>query len=117
MNASTRNIAALSSLLLAAVAGEAMAADRAPRMDNSSCATPEYRSKWKEDDQQGAVTLAVLVGADGKVRESKVTESSGYKSLDKASMQALGKCKYQPGLKEGAAVPAWTKIRYTWIIN
>jgi protein TonB len=117
MIASTRTIVALTSLLLTAVSADAMAADRAPRMNNPDCATPEYRAKWQKDEEQGIVKLAVLVGADGYVREAKVTESSGYRSLDKASIKALGKCKYQPGLKEGTAVDTWTKIQYTWIIK
>lgn len=116
MFSAPRRIALATSLLMAVVAGQAAAADR-PRIDKSSCSTPDYPVAWQSQDQQGAVKLALLVGSDGTVQEAKVVESSGYATLDKASLKAGVKCKFTPASKDGASTAEWTKVQYSWVIN
>lgn len=116
MFSAPRNIAIATSLLLSLVAVQASAADR-PRIDKSSCSTPDYPVAWQSQDQQGAVKLALLVGADGSVQDAKVVESSGYSTLDKASLKAGVKCKFTPATKDGANTAEWTKVQYSWVIN
>jgi protein TonB len=116
MFSAPRHIAIATSLLLSLVAVQASAADR-PRIDKSSCSTPDYPVAWQSQDQQGAVKLALLVGADGSVQDAKVVESSGYSTLDKASLKAGVKCKFTPATKDGANTAEWTKVQYSWVIN
>ncbi len=58
--------------------------------------------------------LKFLVGADGKVIESAVEKSSGFRRLDEAARQSLSKCTFKPGIKDGVAVESWASMKYTW---
>ncbi|EQD66104.1 TonB family protein, partial [mine drainage metagenome] len=51
--------------------------------------------------QQGTVYLLVLVGADGSVQDVKVDQSSGYRDLDRAAIEAARKWKFNPGSQDG----------------
>jgi protein TonB len=116
----TRTLAAATVLLLSTFAGQAFAAGAvsAPtRLATADCDVPNYRNSWQDDDLQGAVKLAVLVDADGKVKETKVISSSGYQALDKASQRAGATCKFQPVAKESGAAPVWAQVQYNWVLN
>jgi len=117
MFANARAIAVVSSLLLSMLPGLTSAADRPPLIDKSACETPDYPLVWQNEEQQGAVILAMLVGADGNVTDAKVLESSGYSKLDKASLRAGAKCKFKPATKNGEIAQSWVKVRYRWEIN
>ncbi|MDE2430658.1 MAG: TonB family protein, partial [Burkholderiales bacterium] len=75
----------LASALLLSAATSVMAAEVAPSMDSKSCEPPKYPKAALMNEETGTVALGFLVGADGKVVESKVEKSSGSKSLDKAA--------------------------------
>ena len=117
MFANARAIAVVSSLLLSVLSGQALAADFLTRVDKDSCETPEYPAIWQNEDQQGAVKVALLVGADGNVVQAKVVESSGYTTLDKASLRAGVKCKFKPVAKDSDIAQAWVKVQYSWVLN
>ena len=118
MFSTKRYSAVISSLLLCLVASHAVAADRAAKIDPRECAKPEFPSRWQvEGDSGGDVLVAFLVGADGKVMESKVVESSGTPRMARASVKAGARCKFEPGAKNGQAAPSWAKVRYTWLID
>jgi protein TonB len=106
-----------SSLLLSAFASQASASDFQARYDKDSCAMPEYPAPWRTEEQQGDVKLELLVGADGNVVDAKLLESSGYSTLDKASLRASVKCKFKPVAKNGEMAQGWVKVQYVWVIN
>lgn len=114
MFAKTRAFAALSILLLSGVAG---AAENVSRLENADCNVPAYRTAWQDDDVQGTVKLAVLVGTDGRVLDAKVLESSGYTALDKASLRAGTTCKFEPAVKDNNSAAVWAKVQYKWVLN
>ena len=62
----------------------ANAAEPTMRQKLVNCGVPNYPKAWVEDEVQGTVRLAVLVGADGSVKDAKVVESSGRRMLDSA---------------------------------
>lgn len=104
-------------LLLSLCAGSASAAGgSAARLESASCAVPAFPARWQEDGDTGIVTLAVLVGADGKVMASKLLSSSGIARVDRASLKASSQCTFQPGAKD-QSMPAWTKVRYSWVVE
>lgn len=116
---STRNTlrcaALMSTLALSLSATPAMAAGEVqPRMETATCEKPEYPLRWQEEGESGTVMVAVLVDADGKVMASKVVNSSGSTRVDRASVRASARCKFQPAAREGQAVPSWTKVQYSW---
>ena len=55
-----------------------------------------------------------VIASDGKVLESKLSKSSGFKNLDKAALKALSACKFKPGTKDGVVAQTWTKVEYEW---
>ena len=108
----------LSALILtlgsaAALAG-AHAAEVAPAMDANSCDRPKYPKAALINEETGTVSMGFLIGADGKVMESKVEKSSGSKSLDKAALSSLSQCKFKAGSKDGKPSELWAKVDFTW---
>jgi periplasmic protein TonB len=86
-------------------------------VDPSGCAKPEYPPKSLRADEQGTVVLQFLIGTDGRVVESKVERSSGFRALDNAARNALSLCKFKPGTVDGKPEQSWTKIAYDWKIE
>ncbi|MTW11146.1 TonB family protein [Pseudoduganella eburnea] len=86
-----------------------------PKSD--SCGTPDYPAAWIDDGVEGTVRLALLVGADGSVKEKKVVGSSGYRELDKASLRASANCKFGTTAKDSSRAPGWTTVQYEWVVN
>jgi protein TonB len=83
----------------------------------SSCEKPDYPSASRRLEEEGTVTLKFLVGVDGKVKESAVEKSSGFKRLDEAARQGLAKCQFKPGTENGQPVEGWANIKYTWKLD
>lgn len=82
-------------------------------IDNkSNCPKPEYPKASLMNEEQGTVTLSLLVKEDGSVSDSKVEKSSGSKGLDKAALKALSVCKFKPTGKSD-----WQTIEYTWTLQ
>jgi protein TonB len=85
--------------------------------DANGCAKPNYPTQAARDGVSGTVTLALLVGTDGRVTNSKVQKSSGSRELDKAAVSALSLCKFKPATNGGVAEPAWGQIAYVWTLE
>lgn len=83
-------------------------------VDVRVCEKPIYPRRALENNEQGTVVLAFLIGLDGKVVDSKIEKSSGYKELDKAAVAGLSLCKFRPGTVDGKPEESWTKIQYVW---
>ena len=80
----------------------------------SSCEKPEYPSASKRLEEEGTVQLKFLVGVDGKVIESAVEKSSGFRRLDEAARAGLSKCQFKPGTVDGKPQQSWASMKYTW---
>lgn len=80
-----------------------------PMIHRSSCAAPAY----PKPDKEGGTTVALLIGQDGKLKESKLTESSGSAGWDEAVLAALSACGFSPRTIDGEPVPeaTWMTIR------
>ncbi|MBJ7312938.1 TonB family protein [Rugamonas sp. CCM 8940] len=85
--------------------------------DARACAAPPYPTNSYRNGESGTVQLALLVGGDGRVIESKVQKSSGFPELDKAARKALSLCKFKPASGDALAEPTWTNIIYAWSID
>lgn len=109
---STRAIAAL---VFAAVGSTAFAAEVPAKFDAQSCKA-EYPKASLMNEEEGAVGMAFLVTADGRVVESKIEKTSGFKNLDNAAIKAISACKFKPGTKDGAVAQTWTKVSYVWAL-
>ncbi|MFN2644614.1 MAG: energy transducer TonB [Burkholderiales bacterium] len=80
----------------------------------SSCEKPDYPPASRRANETGTVLLSFLIDANGKVIDSKVERSSGFRRLDEAARAGLGLCKFRPATVNGAAVQAWARIEYVW---
>lgn len=83
----------------------------------SACEKPAYPPASLRSQEQGIVTLGFLIDLDGRVLESKVEKSSGYRRLDEAASKALGLCKFQPALIDNKPEKSWARIEYEWRID
>lgn len=89
----------------------------AAQVDSNACEKPEYPASSIRTGEEGTVNLAMLIGPDGRVLESRVEKSSGSRALDKAAVQGLSLCKFKPGSIDGIPEKSWAKLQYVWTIN
>ena len=80
----------------------------------SGCEKPDYPNASKRLEEEGTVQLKFLVGVDGKVLESAVEKSSGFRRLDEAARAGLSKCQFKPGTVDGKPQQSWASMKYTW---
>jgi TonB family protein len=80
---------------------------RAPGIVRSGCSPPAYPKP-----SEGSTTVALLIGEDGTLRESKITGSSGSRHWDEAVLAALSACKFSPRTIDGEPdpEPTWMTI-------
>lgn len=111
MNKNTIKLMTLVALSgLAAMAG---AAEVPATFDAKNCRV-DYPKASLLNEEEGTVSMALLVGSDGTVNEAKIEKSSGFKSLDKAAIKGVSACKFKPGSKDGALAQTWAKVDYSW---
>jgi protein TonB len=80
----------------------------------AQCEKPDYPSASRRMEEEGTVSLRFLVGVDGKVLQSEIEKSSGFKRLDEAARASLSKCRFQPATVDGRPEQAWASMKYTW---
>jgi TonB family protein len=85
----------------------ATAVDSQPVMLNSP--QPRYTDEARLRKVSGAVTLRVLVGADGSVKEAIVISGLPY-GLDEQAIQAVYQARFKPAMKDGRPVEFWFRI-------
>lgn len=81
-----------------------------------ACREPEYPSASERLGESGTSGISLLVGADGRVSQSRVDASSGFKRLDEAAIKAFSRCKFTVGTNNGAPEASWFSIRYKWVV-
>lgn len=109
--------ASIACAVLAACAAPAMAATTPAVADFTTCAKPEWPKEALARRQQGRVTLAFQIGADGAVTDSKVEKSSGFPLLDIAARDGIRKCVFKPATKDGKPQGSWLKMQYVWTLE
>ena len=85
--------------------------------DASGCAKPDYPVSAARNGDTGTVTLALLVGTDGRVTGSRVQKSSGSRDLDRAAVNALSLCQFKPAMNNGVPEAGWAQIAYVWSLE
>lgn len=83
-------------------------------VNSANCEKPEYPSASRRLEEEGTVSLRFLVGVDGRVMQSEVEKSSGYKRLDEAARAGLAKCLFKPATVDGKPEQGWASMKYTW---
>lgn len=88
-----------------------------PRANAGDCTRPDYPAQAARNGNTGTVGLALLIGTNGKVSDSRVERSSGFKELDRAAVAALSMCQFKPATTDGVPEPAWSKMAYVWSLD
>lgn len=83
----------------------------------AGCKSPDYPRDALMNEEQGAVTISVLVGTNGNVIDTKIKKSSGSKNLDRAASKAFSLCSFKPAMKDGEAQESWYDIPYEFVLN
>ena len=91
--------------------------DRPAVADFNRCAKPEWPKESLRNEQTGVVSFIFLINENGEVADAFVEKSSGHAALDQATLEAVGKCRFKPGIKDGKAVPAWMSMKYVWRLD
>lgn len=92
----------------------------APRIDMKgsprACREPEYPSASERLGESGSSAISLMIGVDGKVQQSRVDATSGFKRLDEAAIKAFSKCKFSVGTNNGQPEASWFSIKYRWVV-
>jgi protein TonB len=86
----------------------------AAAVSSTHCEKPEYPAASRRNEEEGVVRLKFLIGTDGKVMQSQIEKSSGFKRLDEAARDALSRCQFRPGTVDGQPEVSWATINYKW---
>ncbi|MCB1657767.1 MAG: energy transducer TonB [Pseudomonadales bacterium] len=80
-----------------------------PRSDASGLnnPSPQYPNMSRRLAEQGKVLLEVLILANGTVGDIKIKQSSGYKRLDDAALQAVKQWQFLPAKRGNQAIDYW----------
>lgn len=90
----------------------AFGAEKQATLDPKVPCTIDYPKASLMNEEKGTVVMSLKIASDGKVLESKLTKSSGYKNLDKAALTSITKCKFQsPGSEQ------WQNMEYVWKLD
>src|SRR5277367_470196 len=74
------------------------------------CPYPTYTDEARHGKVQGAVTLAVLVGADGRAQDIRIVKGIGF-GLDERAIETVRGWKFNPARDGGKhAVTAWVTV-------
>ena len=72
--------------------------------------SPRYTEVARANKIQGSVTLRVLVGADGDVKQVRVVRGLPD-GLTEQAIEAARQAKFKPAVKDGKPVPYWVLIQ------
>ena len=86
-------------------------------VDANTCEKPAYPPASLRANETGIVRLSFLIDTDGRVLDSKVDRSSGFRRLDEAARAGLGLCKFRPATLNGRPERTWGRIEYEWKIQ
>lgn len=75
---------------------------------------PAYPALARKRDQEGTVTLQVLVNREGRVDDLKVDVPSNFALLDRAALSAVKKWSFEPGRRGKEMVPMWVRVPVTF---
>ena len=73
---------------------------------------PAYPMSSRRMGEAGALALDILVGTDGRVRDARVSRSSGFERLDQAAVsEARQRWRLRPATRNGVPFEQWLTLR------
>ena len=71
---------------------------------------PDYPRGSRQRGEEGEVTLAIEVGADGLVKSASVVSSCGFPDLEEAALKAVRKARFTPARSGSKAVASTARL-------
>ncbi|MGH7812537.1 MAG: energy transducer TonB [Candidatus Binataceae bacterium] len=72
---------------------------------------PPYPASARRREEEGTVTLRVLVGADGAAERVEIAQSSGFDALDEAAAETVrSRWRFIPARRAGRAAESWVLV-------
>ena len=99
---------------LDAVAMTAETVDKPPVVKVGALPYPERAKQMK---QEGRVVVSVLIGADGRVKNHKILESTPSGVFDQAVKDSLPNWVFTPAEYQGRAVQIWATLPLDFTLN
>ena len=84
--------------------------------DLNSC-KPDYPRASLVAEETGVTRVEFVVGPGGELVDAKVKRSSGSRSLDRAAVAGLSRCKFNPGTLDGKPVQSTFSVDYVWKLD
>jgi protein TonB len=78
---------------------------------------PGYPEEAKIRGLEGQTVVKALLGKDGKVVKTSISQSSGSATLDSAALSAAEQWTFKPGMKEGSAVKTYAIIPFSFTLH
>lgn len=78
---------------------------------------PRYPPQAIRQRHEGTVTLLILVAVDGTPKDIKVEQSSGYRELDRAAIEAAQRWRFNPEVKNGKKVEGYVRVPVNFNLN
>jgi periplasmic protein TonB len=78
---------------------------------------PTYPADERRAGNDGRVTVRVLIGVDGRVKQVEKLAASSDSFFEVTRRRALDKWRFKPGTKDGVPVEAWRTMSVTFVLN
>ncbi len=76
----------------------------------ASALQPEYPPGMIREEKEGAVTIKILIGTDGRVKQVEAVRFDEDAFLAATRRQALSSWRFLPATKDGAPVESWKEM-------
>lgn len=78
---------------------------------------PDYPAAERRMGNPGKVTVRVLIGADGRVKEVEPVSATSDAFFRATRDQALRRWRFRPGTRDGVPQPAWRTMSVTFVMQ
>ena len=78
---------------------------------------PPYPSDEIRAGNGGRVSVRVLIGVDGRVKDIEKLSAASDSFWDATRRQALSKWRFKPATRDGAPYEAWKTMNVSFVLN
>ncbi len=78
---------------------------------------PPYPLMSKKLNEQGSVTMRVLIGVDGLPQKAEIRKSSGFDRLDQSAAITVMKWRFMPGKRAGVPETMWFNVPINFVLE
>jgi len=91
---------------------------KTPRLDPryAGALQPSYPPGAIRNNLEGVVTVKVLIGTDGRVKDVQAVRSDEQLFLEATRKQALGKWRFLPATRDGVAIESWREMTVRFVL-